>query len=186
MPVISVTARDGYVTLDHGAMPLVSVLSAVPIDATVDVQGALARAPVTSVHSDTVTELDVGFYLAALRAVARADTVTHERESAFIEEQARVFGLSLDSFTDVDLETVLARAHTVSDETRMTVLRDLLLLARIDGHYDDSERAALEAIADRFGVTREALRTLEAQIHLPPVLGGTPSWFRKLWFMAGK
>ncbi len=184
--VIGVTRRDGYVTLDAGDEPLVAVMGAAPTDGACDVAGALARASSRAARPPLARPFDAGFYLAALAAVAGADSVLHEDEKDFIDEQARIFGVPPGAWQSPSLDDVLARAATVSTATREAVVRDLVFLAHLDGHYDDAERQAIHAIGARLGLSDEERAHLEAQALQPPVLAGGPSWFRKLWFLGTK
>ncbi len=185
-PVIRVTRRDGYATLDSGEEPLVAVLCATPLDAPCDVGGALARAPSDAASRGRIAPMDIGFYLAALGAVARADAAVHAHETAFIMEQARIFGMDASAWQTSSLDEVLARADKVSRSTREVVVRDLIFLARLDDDYDARERSAIATISDRLGLSAGDLARLEEQALLPPVLAGGSSWFRELWFLGIK
>jgi hypothetical protein len=185
-PVVTTTRRATHVSLDYRGEPLIAILEAVPVDGTFDVAGALARAPAVAGAGRASEPIDATLYLAALGAVARADEVLHAHEESFLAEQARVFGAPPETWRTASLDDALARAASVSRVTREAIVRDLVFLARLDDHYATAERGMIAAIAMLLGLSFAEFARIEDQAALPPVLGGTPSWFRELWFLGWK
>jgi uncharacterized membrane protein YebE (DUF533 family) len=67
----------------------------------------------------------------------------------------------------------------------VAIVRDLVFLARVDGHYADEERAVIASVAARLGLDGE-LESLEHMADLPRETEGLPSWFRACWFIGNK
>lgn len=132
--------------------------------------------------------IDVEAYLAALCEVARADTLIHDLERAFIERQARLFQRTvqdLDALPGLDA-LLAARGQDVSalgPRTREAIVRDIVLLAALDGDTDEAEREALRACASRLGIADEALERFIRMASVPAALEATPSWFREAWYL---
>jgi uncharacterized tellurite resistance protein B-like protein len=184
--VIAVNRHDSHASLDFESTPLTSVICARPTAGTYDVQGALERSPGELRKRRIERPIDIAFYLAALYAVAHADGNVHPSEAAFIEEQARIFGVEPQSWRESSFDALLARAAGVDRATREAIVRDLVFLARVDAHYSPEERRAIETIAAKLGLTNEDLTKLEDQNAVPPILAGGSSWVRKLWFLGFK
>ncbi len=192
-PGIEVLRRGDHASVEVEAEPLVSVLCAVPCEAEAgSAEAAIRRAPQrnASASAPVAEPFDAESYLTALRAVAMADQVLHERERAFIMEQAHALGVPLDLGASVgaderDLQAALARAAELSHRTRVAIVRDLVYLARVDGDYSADERALIASIAERLGL-REDLAQIEARADLPSETRGMPSWFRECWFVGTK
>ena len=192
---VEVRARETHASIEFGGEPIISVLCATPrAGAALDEadEAALDRAPGPPAASsraprDGEEAFDAEAYLATLRAVAMADEVLHERERGFIEEQAHLLGVPLDLAVEapVALEPALEHSAALSRRTRVAIVRDLIFLARVDGHYSDDERDLIAAIAARLGLADE-LDALERQADLPAETRGMPSWFREVWFLGSK
>ncbi|HRG99588.1 MAG TPA: hypothetical protein PLR99_25250 [Polyangiaceae bacterium] len=193
---VEVRARGTHASIEFGGEPIISVLCATPRDGEAlreADEAALARAPDRREANDEAPRgsgddaFDAEAYLATLRAVAMADEVLHERERGFIEEQAHLLGVPLDLAAEapVALEPALRHSARLSRRTRVAIVRDLIFLARVDGHYSDDERDLIAAIAARLGLADE-LDGLERQADLPAETRGMPSWFREVWFLGSK
>lgn len=192
---VEVRARETHASIEFGGEPIISVLCATPrAGAALDEadEAALARAPGRAEPADGPPRdgdgvFDAEAYLAALRAVAMADEILHERERGFIEEQAHLLGVPLDLAAEapVALEPALEHTAALSRRTRVAIVRDLIFLARVDGHYSDDERDLIAAIAARLGLAEE-LDALERRADLPAETRGMPSWFREVWFLGSK
>jgi tellurite resistance protein len=67
---------------------------------------------------------------------------------------------------DLDKRIEQVREHTTTSQS-MHVLRDLCLVARADGHIDETEREVLNRIADGLGVSRALIcQTLDSNPEL--------------------
>ena len=126
-------------------------------------------------------------YLACLLALARADRRVEPQERDFVERQAALLGVEpSDLWTVPPVDQLLQDARELPLRTRGALVRDLVFLARADGHYAREERREIERIATRLGIPPVQVAMLEAQAAVPQEVDGAPGWFREYWYLAQK
>ncbi len=179
-PVRQIT-EAGTLRFEFEGEPLVAVLCAVPRGASVvRPVGATKLTPIPA-H----VPIDPDFHLAALVAVAHADGVIHEAERRFVEAEAAALGREVD-WTPRPLESVMPGALSV--RSRRALVRDMIFLAMVDGHYSSEEREGILAVSGRLGLSAEAVAALELEVHTlrPDLVAGAPIWLQALWGLAQK
>jgi SAM-dependent methyltransferase len=180
-PVIEVKEYRDHVGFDYEGESIVSVLCAVPTER------------VTSAHTASfrleLGGFDAELYLRVLITIAKADQIIHRSERDFIEAQAQILKVDDRAMWDespVDLEKL--RHINASPRTREAIVRDCLLLATLDGEYQEQERALIGRIAEAFSLTPQELAELEALARgmTPPLADKTPGWLKELWAISSK
>jgi len=186
--LVRVEAHAGYSGVDWEGTTSIAVLRAVPVGATPrwdPVETDDAPAAPESRH-----ELDPHVYMDVLAAMAKADAVVDERETAFIERQAALLGVDTRAVwaREATLEEVAAAARNAPRRTREAVVRDAVLLAMIDGHFAESERQLAGRLAALLDVEASILARAEHLLRLyePDLLRGAPSRFTEYWLLAQK
>lgn len=182
---IKVRAHDGYVGLDYGDETLVAVMCAIPKLR----MKQEAREEARSLR-DVRHGFDPQIYLRALAAIALADGQLHERERAFIEEQARLFNIEVEPLWEQARDLTFLEGIFVNDRTRAAILRDAVLLARIDGEFHETERARLVEIAGKLGLDESAVAAAEQEApkSMPPLIAQSkaPAWLADYWAISSK
>lgn len=193
-PHIDAAVHDGYIGLDYQGETIVSVICAVPDNSFALPERFLPsreRARVLPRYS----ALDSRVYMAALVAIAKADGFIHEREKRFLTRQASMLDVAIDAEAQPEslwnvgsLDEVLGSHEQLSAHTREAILRDVVLLAMLDGEYAASERVEVRAIAHKLGFTDDKVTETEklSRVYLPSELSATPSWFQETWVLCNK
>ena len=98
----------------------------------------------------TDLQIQPDIYLAALVGVARIDGI-RDVERDFITSQAALFGFAgqIDWSGELDLQRLREAASTA---TLRLVIRDMVILASIDGDYSGAERERIAAAAEALGL----------------------------------
>jgi hypothetical protein len=189
---VAVRPHDGYLGVDFAGETMVAILCAEPqadapsLEALESLypQGAVpdaSRAPSANPKRDSM------IYFAAMIAIARADGVLHDTERGFIERQARILGVDTAPLWEdqTSLEDLIAAHGDVPVLTRQAIVRDAVLLAQLDGHYSDEERAKAESVCRVLGLDVAIVRKIEARFrdYVPQAFEHAPSWFVEQWLM---
>lgn len=99
-------------------------------------------------------------YIKALVAIACADGTVSDKEREYIEIQAAIAGVKVDSWSLSPLSELQDKG-SLSPQAKALLIRDAIVLAHIDGSYDESERNVLFSIADTINFPREKVILLE-------------------------
>jgi tellurite resistance protein len=133
-------------------------------------------------------DLDPQAFLAVLSAVARADGHVGDRERDFVKREAGLLGVDVSTVWERDepLAQVLAETGRMSMRTREAVVRDAVLLAFIDGHYSDKERATISELATRLELDPSVVERTEKALreYAPELLRTAPARFTEYWLIA--
>lgn len=181
---IRVVAHDGFVGLDYGGETLVAVLCAIPE----------RRMKQDEKDANTLRDVRRGFdpkiYLRALAVVAHADGHLDERERAFIEEQARLFGVDAAPLWEQAPDLSFLDGIHTSERTKAAILRDAVLLAYSDGEYHEAERQKVREIAALLHMDERAVLRAEQEAPRsnPPLLVSekAPAWLKEYWAIGAK
>ncbi len=103
-----------------------------------------------------LTQSEARAYLSYLMTVANADGQLHEKEKEFIELQAQVWGI-VNFEENVEEEELISLSRTA----KMSLLRDSITIAYIDGDYSQEERAKVDELAELLSVESERVADLE-------------------------
>lgn len=75
----------------------------------------------------------------------------------------KLFNLSNENLFYIKITTMLNVFDSSNKRRIKTHLRNLIHIANIDGHFDDSEKAIVTKMAQKFGVTNEELEQMIAE-----------------------
>lgn len=185
-PLVAARPREGFLSLEYQGETMVGLFCAVPTGEAPALEslgfGAVAERP-----KELRRDLDLDVYFAALAAIARVDGAIHDAERRFVEHKAAILGADVKTLWDSprSLEETLANSGPLSVRTKEAVLRDSVLLAMVDGHYAEQERAQAATIARTLGLDPEVLHGIEIAFrsYVPEALERAPSWFSDYWLM---
>lgn len=119
--------------------------------------------------SSHLQEIDPHVYLKTMVAVAVADGQVHEREQSYINAQAQLLAVNPEPYwVSPDPTLSFLNTQNLSYTTRISILRDCLVLAYIDGVCDEQEREKVVNIASILHITESKVAELE-------------TWLKDLW-----
>ncbi len=105
--------------------------------------------------------LDPEMYTRILVAITKADPSNGKPEKAFVRHQATSLSVDFDTIWN-DTDKSFEFGHIkVSRQTALTVLRDCILLAGLDGNFSLSEKERVYVYAEKLHVPRSDVKKLE-------------------------
>lgn len=113
--------------------------------------------------------LESEYYLKAIVSVALADGIIHEKEREFVNAQAELLSIDPKPYWENPEKdfSFLSNAE-MSRMSRMTIIRDCIVLGYIDGNYDDSERNRVAQIAENMKIGNSDVEAVE-------------KWLKEFW-----
>jgi tellurite resistance protein len=185
---VELFARDGHLSLGFEGEPLLAILAASGrgggASETAVMPGRMSIPSPRATHAP----FDAAAHLAVLASVALADGAIDSRERAALERHARLTGADLSAAIERANDLgFLSRMHT-SERTRRAILRDCIVLAKVDGAYSTVERERIAAIAKALGMPESAVADAErrADSVAPPMIERAPGWLQDYWALATK
>lgn len=109
-------------------------------------------------------DFDAHTYIQMLIAIAKADPDNGPPEFDFVRCQARNFNLDYEGYLAKTDKTFAIKKQTVSRRTALTILKDAILLASLDGNFSLPEKQRVYTYAEKLDVPRSDVDTLEALI----------------------
>jgi hypothetical protein len=109
----------------------------------------------------SMAEFDPDNYLRILIAIAKSDPENGEPEFHFVRQQARRRGLDYEKYLASTEKSYLIGNITVSRRTALTILRDAIHLASMDGNFTLREKERVYAYAEKLDIPRNDVDRLE-------------------------
>lgn len=106
-------------------------------------------------------DFDARTYLRMLIAIAKADPDNGPPEFDFVRRQARNFNLDYDGYLATTEKYFAIEQQAVSRRTALTILKDAILLASLDGNFSLPEKQRVYTYAEKLDVPRADVDTLE-------------------------
>jgi uncharacterized tellurite resistance protein B-like protein len=120
------------------------------------------------------SDLDRQLYLKTLISVALADEVIHEKEKEFINAQAELLSVDPEPYwANPEKDISFLRNAVMSRLSRITTIRDCIVLGYIDGNFDDSERKQVAQIAEYLNLNASDVESVE-------------DWLKEFWAILEK
>jgi len=111
--------------------------------------------------SDTTRDFDAQMYRRILIAIAKSDPDNGPPEFTFVRRQARRWGLDYEHFHATTDKSYLMEKKVVSRRTALTILRDAILLASMDGNFTLPEKQRVYTYAEKLDIPRKEIDKLE-------------------------
>ena len=108
---------------------------------------------------------DAEIYIKCLIVIAKADEYVHESEKEYIQMQSEIFGINSEELWKENLSVDDFDFTHISTLAKISILRDLIVIAYIDGRYDPREKDKIEQYAVRMSIEKKALYNLEDWCH---------------------
>nr|WP_321258924.1 hypothetical protein [uncultured Pseudodesulfovibrio sp.] len=108
--------------------------------------------------NNDLTRTEAKAYLSYLLKIAEADGHIDDKEREYIALQAEIWGVATE---DLDQPVPQDHLKNISYAAKMSLLRDSITLAHIDGDYADSERQRIEDLAAFISIPTTKLKELE-------------------------
>jgi tellurite resistance protein len=109
-------------------------------------------------------DFDAHTYLRMLIAIAKADPENGPPEFDFVRRQARNFRLDYDGYLASTDKGFSIEKQRVSRRTALTILKDAILLASLDGNFSLPEKQRVYTYAEKLNVPRADVDALETLI----------------------
>ena len=112
--------------------------------------------------SQYLNEFDQKIYLKSLISIAQADAQITENEREFIETQAGLLGIDITPYWNeqkIDISSL--DSSSLSHLTKMTIIRDSVVLSYIDRNYSQAEREMVLNIAKNFSINKTEVDKIE-------------------------
>ena len=116
---------------------------------------------------------DIELHINALNRLAMADNVFDQREKQFIQNIAKSYAINYPSFSsekcfettlsDDEFNKALEKIKTSPVRSKM-LLKDLIVLGHIDGHYTDDEKELVSQISQKLDIASDIVTELEVCI----------------------
>jgi len=115
-------------------------------------------------HTDQ-TDLDLNVYFKCLISIAKADGKIHAAEKEYIERLGQYLSVNVDRiWEEVPLSREDISNAEMSKMTKFAILRECIILAEVDGVYDEMERKKIIELANLMQLTEEDVQVLEQWI----------------------
>lgn len=108
---------------------------------------------------------DAEIYIKCLIVIAKADEHIHESEKEYIEMQSDIFSINSEELWQENLSVDDFDFTHLSSLAKVSILRDLIVIAYIDGRYDPREKDKIEQYSSRMKIEKEVLNNLENWCH---------------------
>ena len=105
----------------------------------------------------TYEEKEALFQLIA--SIAKADDNFTEEETDYLSIYAQDNGVIFDINSDINTEQACSKLQ--SHNAKTVAIQEIIRIAVVDGHYDDSERLAIVAIADLLEMDLDKFEEIE-------------------------
>ena len=109
----------------------------------------------------SATDFDAEMYLRILVAIAKADPDNGQPEFDFVRRQARHLNLDYTHFMATTDKTFFIEKQKVSRRTALTILKDAILLASLDGNFSLPEKQRVYSYAEKLDISRKDVDVLE-------------------------
>ena len=108
---------------------------------------------------------DAEIYIKCLIVIAKADEYVHESEKEYIQMQSEIFGINSEELWKENLSVDDFDFTHISTLAKISILRDLIVIAYIDGRYDPREKDKITLYASKMSIEAETLNNLENWCH---------------------
>lgn len=108
---------------------------------------------------------DAEIYIKCLIVIAKADEHIHESEKDYIEMQSEIFNINSEELWKENLSVDDFDFTHISTLAKISILRDLIVIAYIDGRYDPREKDKIALYASKMSIEVETLNNLENWCH---------------------
>jgi tellurite resistance protein len=114
--------------------------------------------------SSGTANFDARMYIRILIAIAKADPDNGAPEFEFVRRQAKHLDLDYDHYlADTDKSFSIDR-QKVSRTTALTILKDAILLASLDGNFSLPEKQRIYTYAEKLDISRRDVDDMESMI----------------------
>ncbi len=111
-------------------------------------------------HTDTL-DFDPVMYIRILVAITKADTSNSTPERDYVKQQASGLPVDFDRiWTDTDKSFEIGQI-SVSRHTALTILKDCIILAALDGNFSLTEKERVYAYAEKLNIPQRDVHALE-------------------------
>ncbi|WP_338669388.1 hypothetical protein [Pseudodesulfovibrio methanolicus] len=108
--------------------------------------------------TNDLTRTEAKAYLSYLFKVAEADGHIDDKEREYIALQAKLWGVASEELAQ---PVPLEHLRDISHAAKMSLLRDCITIAHIDGDYAEAEKRRIEDLADFISIPIPKLEELE-------------------------
>lgn len=185
-PLVRLNKRDWHIGLEYRGETIVGVIGAAP-------EGNLADEPWSGAQTPSGYQRDeTGFepraYLSALVRIALTEEQLHPAARAFVEAQARLFDIETTETWQLADYCQGRELPPLTRRNRLALVRDCIVVARLDGDYGAEERAKVQLMASRLELSSGEVAVAEedARICMPPFRENSPVWLREYWGISEK
>jgi len=112
-----------------------------------------------NIFNADMNEFEAKVYIKCITDIAKSDGFFHANEKSFINTQSTLYGVDLNSIDEFDCKNI--NFATISKLTKMSILRDCIVVANIDNNYDDSERDKIVELASGMEISENEFMQLE-------------------------
>lgn len=109
-------------------------------------------------------DFDGHTYIRMLIAIAKADPDNGPPEFDFVRRQANNLNLDYDGYLASTEKTFAIEKQAVSRRTALTILKDAILLASLDGNFSLPEKQRVYTYAEKMDVPRADVDAIETII----------------------
>ena len=177
---VKATVHKGYVALEYRGEALVSVIcahgkpgqsAAIASAAPSSSSASQARQQLLAGANADTNSLDGRALLRALAFIAWLDGKLDISELRYMKMQAHLLGVdnavsdAIDAAANgsVTLEQVIEPLRGANVRTKKSVIRDCIVLARVDGSFDRREKEVITSLAQQLGIGAAELKLLEQE-----------------------
>lgn len=118
-------------------------------------------------------ELDRIAYLEALVMLARLEDGINQQKMDFIQMQAALLGIDINPLLEKTGDLFSIKHENMNRLTKMSIIRECISFAYIDGVYTQPERESVCKIADQFSISRNDVDAMER-------------WLKEYWLLLQK